>query len=155
MTRSEDTAAVAIRDGVLADAGACAAITNAWIDATPWMPRAHSAAEIARFYREHVFATCRVLVAAREPAVLGFAAVDGEGFVAALYVDAAARGQGIGGALLAAAKARHFGGLTLWSFAANSGARRFYARHGFVEAGATAGENDEGLADVMLVWRAG
>jgi hypothetical protein len=42
----------------------------------------------------------------------------------------------------------------LWTFVANAGARRFYAREGFVEARRTEGENEEGLPDVLLTWRA-
>ena len=129
-------------------------INNAWIDATDWMPRIHPAREVARFYREHVFATCRVLVAERAGSVAGFLAVDGEGFVAALFVATEARAQGVGAGLIEAAKARRPEGLSLWTFAANAGARRFYARHGFAEVGGTHGENEEGLPDVMLVWRA-
>ncbi|MBA3324921.1 MAG: GNAT family N-acetyltransferase [Rhodobacteraceae bacterium] len=144
---------VEIRRGVEADAGSCAAIFNAWADATEWMPRVHPPEDVARHYREHVFATCRVLAAERDGAVAGFLAVDGEGFVAALFVAEAARGQGVGAALLDAAKALRPEGLTLWTFAANAGARRFYGRHGFVEAGRAAGENEEGLPDVMLTWR--
>ncbi len=34
----------------------------------------------------------------------------------------------------------------------NEGARRFYARHGFVVAGGTEGENEEGAPDLLLRW---
>ena len=95
-----------------------------------------------------------MIVAERGGAVAGFLAVDGEGFVAGLYVAGPARGQGVGTALVEAAKAARPEGLTLWTFVANAGARRFYARHGFVEAGRTDGENDEGLPDIRFDWRA-
>jgi hypothetical protein len=36
---------------------------------------------------------------------------------------------------------------------ANEGARRFYARQGFVEIGRSEGENEEGLPDVLFRWR--
>jgi len=146
------TPAVEIRTGVGGDAAACAAIYDAWVGATEWMPRMHATEDVARHYREHVFATCDVLVAEREGAVAGFLGMDGEGFVSALFVAEAARGRGAGAALLDAAKALRPEGLTLFTFEANAGARRFYARHGFVETGGTAGENDEELPDVMLVW---
>ena len=151
--RSE--AAVAqIRAGVAADAAACAAINAAWVAATEWMPRLHTPEDMARFYRDHVFATCRVLVAEAAGGIEGFLAVDGEGLVAAFFVAEAARGRGVGSALLREAKAMRPEGLSLWTFEANAGARRFYARHGFVAAGGTGGDNEEGLADVMLTWRA-
>ncbi len=131
--------AVAVRPGREEDAAACAAIFNAWVDATPWMPRVHPAEDVVRHYREHVLKVCRVLVAERGGAVAGFAALDGEGYVASLYVDAAARGAGVGAALVAAMKALRPEGLMLWTFVANAGARRFYAREGFVETGGTEG----------------
>jgi GNAT superfamily N-acetyltransferase len=73
--------------------------------------------------------------------------------VGGLYLAPEARGRGVGRALVAAAKARRPEGLTLWTFVANEGARRFYAREGFVEVGRTEGENEEGLADVLLAWK--
>lgn len=136
------------------DAAACAAIFNAWVDATDWMPRVHPPEDVERHYREHVMTTCRVTVAEMGGAVAGFVAVDGEGYVGGLYLAPEARGRGIGAALLAAAKAARPEGLMLWAFVANTPARRFYAREGFVEAGATAGENEEGLPDVLMTWRA-
>lgn len=141
-----------LRAGGPEDADACAAIYEAWVAATGWMPRRHAPEAVRRFYREHLFAVCRVLVAERAGRVAGFLAVDGEGVVAAFYV--AERGRGIGAALARAAQALRPEGLTLWTFAANAGARRFYARLGFEEAGGTPGANDEGLPDVMLTWRA-
>jgi GNAT superfamily N-acetyltransferase len=145
---------IVLRGAVAADAAACAAIINGWVDATPWMPRVHSAKEIERRFGSHVMAVCRVCVAEVDAAVAGFVAVDGEGFVAGLFVAEAARGRGIGTALIEAAKAARPEGLTLWTFVANTGARRFYAGRGFVEEGGTDGENDEGLPDLRLDWRA-
>ena len=113
---------------------------------TGWMPRVHPAEAVARHYREHVFATCRMLVAEREGAIAGYLALDGEGYVAGLYVAEAARGRGVGTALVEAAKALRPEGLTLWTFVANAGARRFYARHGFVEAGRHDGRERGGAA---------
>jgi len=135
------------------DAAACAAIFNAWVDATPWMPRVHPADDVERFYREHIMATCQVTVAEADGRVLGFTAVDGEGLVASFYLAPEARGRGVGRALLDAAKAERPEGLMLWAFVANAGALRFYAREGFVEVARTDGDNEEGLPDVMLRWK--
>lgn len=59
----------------------------------------------------------------------------GAGHVYSLYVDPEAQGRGVGARLLAAADDRFgFDGLrevTLWVFAANVAARRFYAREGW------------------------
>jgi GNAT superfamily N-acetyltransferase len=150
---STERSGLVLRPGVAEDAPACAAIFNAWVDETGWMPRVHDAADVGRFYREHIMATCDVVVAEEEGRTLGFVAVDGEGFVASFYLSPPARGRGIGRALLDAAKRLRPEGLVLWAFVANRGARRFYAREGFLEVARTPGENEEGLPDVMLRWK--
>ena len=149
----EGASELRIRPATPADAAACAAIFNAWVDATDWMPRVHPARDVERHYREHVLPVCEVTVAEAGGTVVGFLALDGEGFVAGLYLAPEARGRGVGAALVAAAKARRPEGLTLWTFAANEGARRFYAREGFREVGRTEGDNEEGLPDVLLAWK--
>jgi GNAT superfamily N-acetyltransferase len=144
--------AISLRPGTAEDAAACAAIFNAWVDAEPWVPRVHAEDAVVRHYREHVFAVDAVTVAERDGAVLGFLAL-APGRVEQLYVAAAARGTGVGTALLDGAKAASPGGLTLWTFLANDRARRFYRRAGFVELRRTGGDNEEGLPDVLLGWR--
>jgi GNAT superfamily N-acetyltransferase len=144
---------VVLRAGRPEDAAACAAILNAWIDATPWMPRVHPPDDVERTYREHVLASRDVTVAERAGGVVGFMALGPRGFVEGLYLAESARGQGIGSALVAAAKARHPAGLSLWTFAANLPAQRFYRAHGFAEARRTDGENEEGLPDILFTWR--
>ena len=130
------------------DAPACARILQGWLDATPWVPDLHTLAETEGFV-QHRLMRGEVLVAGHER-VEGFLARAGEE-IAALYVDAGSRGRGIGSALIRAAQARA-GRLRLWTFRANQGARRLYARHGFREGRATEGDNDEGLPDVEMTW---
>lgn len=142
-----------IRPAVPEDAAACAAVFNDWVDATGWMPRMHPADDVERHYREHVLAVCAVTVAETGGRAVGFLALDPEGLVGGLYLAPEARGRGVGKALMDVAKAGRPEGLTLWTFVANAGARRFYAREGFVEVGGTGGENEEGLADVLLAWK--
>lgn len=143
-----------VREGRPEDSDACAAIDGDRVPEMAWLPRVHAPEEVRRFYRERLFAVCRVTVAELGGWVAGYIVVNGEGVVAALYVAAEARGAGVGAASVRAAQAARLEGLTLWTFAANVGARRFYGRLRFEEAGGTAGENDEGLPDVMLTWRA-
>ena len=46
-------------------------------------------------------------------------------------------------------------GLRLWTFASNTGAQRFYERHGFVEVRRTDGrDNEERAPDVLYAYRA-
>jgi ribosomal protein S18 acetylase RimI-like enzyme len=73
-----------------------------------------------------------------------------------LYVDPEAQNRGVGTALLEQAKALRPGGLVLWVFQQNTGARRFYERHGFrvvaLRFGAAA-DNMEGEPDALYAWR--
>ena len=71
-----------------------------------------------------------------------------------LYLEPDATGRGIGTVLVDHAKQVRPEGLQLWTFESNLGARRFYERHGFVEAERTDGAgNEEGAPDIRYVWR--
>jgi GNAT superfamily N-acetyltransferase len=133
---------VVLRPARPGDAGTCAAIFDAWVDATDWMPRVHPPGDVARHFREFVLPRRAVTVAERGGRVVGFLAL-GEGHVDGLYLGPEARRQGIGAALV---------GLTLWTFVANAPARRFYAAQGFVELRRSAGDNEEGIPDVLMAW---
>jgi GNAT superfamily N-acetyltransferase len=86
--------------------------------------------------------------------VMGLLVLDG-GWIDQLYVDPGLLGHGIGSRLLEVAKRERPEGLLLWTFVANSGAQRFYARHGFIEVRRTDGSgNEEGAPDIQLAWRA-
>ncbi len=69
-----------------------------------------------------------------------------------LYVDPARTGEGLGARLLDHAKAQRPDGLQLWAFQSNTGARRFYERHGFEAVEMTDGDNEEATPDVRYVW---
>jgi GNAT superfamily N-acetyltransferase len=142
---------VVLRPAGPEDASACAAIFNAWVDATDWMPRVHPPEDVERHFRETVLPNCAVTVAERAGAVVGFLALAGAQ-VDGLYLAASARRQGVGTALVAAAKAASPEGLTLWTFVANRPARAFYAAPGFAELRRSAGDNEEGLPDILLCW---
>ena len=77
------------------------------------------------------------------------------GWVDHLYLEPARTGEGIGTELLAHAKREQPDGLDLWAFRSNSGARRFYERHGFVAVAFTEGDNEEGEPDVRYRWDGG
>ena len=145
------TQPVAIRPAPPADAPACAAILNAWIDETPWMPRVHPHEDVDRHYREFVFQKRKVTVA-EDDALSGYLALDKEeGFITSFFLKAEARGAGVGKRLLDDAKAGAEM-LQLWTFAANEGARRFYLREGFAEVDRSDGDNEEGLPDILYRW---
>ena len=137
------------------DAAACAAIFNAWVDATDWMPRVHPPEDVERHYREHVLSRpARCTVAERDGAVAGFLALDGEGYVAALYLAPERAAAASGGAARGGEGAAAGGADAL-------DLRRQRARRGgsmparaSSRCGRTDGENEEGLPDVLLAWRA-
>ena len=144
---------ITIRPATPADAPACAAILNAWIDETPWMPRVHPHEDVERHYREFVFQKRKVTMA-EDGGPVGYLALDAEeGFITSFFLKSDARGAGVGKRLLDDAKARAEM-LQLWTFVANEGARRFYEREGFREAERTDGDNEENLPDIRLRWPA-
>lgn len=70
-----------------------------------------------------------------------------------LFVDPAAQGGGVGGALLDTVKALRPHGFCLWVFESNAPARGFYARRGLVELERTDGSgNEERAPDVRMAW---
>ena len=138
-----------LRDATAADVPEIARVLGDWCRDTPWMPKLHRRDEDLWFVRElmktHVV---RVGLAGG----LGFLARQGS-VVAALYLAPEARGKGLGAALLAEVKGT--GLVQLWTFQANDAARRFYLREGLREVRFTGGaDNDEGLPDVWMEWRA-
>ncbi|GAA2463026.1 hypothetical protein GCM10010405_54240 [Streptomyces macrosporus] len=71
-----------------------------------------------------------------------------------LYLDPAWRGRELGDRFMFLAKQRQPDGLALWTFRVGISARRFYERHGFIEAERTDGlRNDEREPDIRYVWR--
>jgi GNAT superfamily N-acetyltransferase len=131
------------------DAEALGRMLSGWIDETPWMPRLHTQDD-DRAHVADLIGTGNVLVLRAGATVLGFLFETG-GHIGALYVDRDARGTGAGLRLLDAAKGASVR-LDLWTFAANTGARRFYEREGFREVERTGGDNAEGLADIRMTW---
>jgi len=133
-----------------ADAPRLAAVMAGWLNETPWIPNLHTSAEDQRFLRR-LIDTVDVIALRNWRGPQGFLARDGE-VVHALYLAPKARGRGHGTRLLDVAKTR-VPRLELWCFQANTGARAFYAREGFLEVEQTDGAgNDEKLPDVRLVW---
>jgi GNAT superfamily N-acetyltransferase len=99
-----------------------------------------------------------VWVAELDGRLVGFIAVEHSRTLDAdvlerIYVEPAEQGQGIGAALLDKAKERRPGGIHLWVFQKNEGARRFYERHGFQLVKLTDGShNMEREPDALYAW---
>jgi ribosomal protein S18 acetylase RimI-like enzyme len=70
-----------------------------------------------------------------------------------LYVEPTCIGMGLGSRLIELAKSRRPTGLQLWTFVTNTGAQRFYRRHGFVMAETTDGSrNEEQAPAIRFMW---
>jgi ribosomal protein S18 acetylase RimI-like enzyme len=143
-----------IRPARSQDMAACAAIMNNWIDETDWMPRVHTHEAVVRYYQQDVFTQRKVLVMDAANTIAGMAVLDiKDHMVTALYVARNFRNQGVGKMLLEKSKAELGDRVSLWTFQANVGAQKFYAREGFEEINRTDGDNEEGLPDILMEWR--
>ncbi|MEI9887902.1 MAG: GNAT family N-acetyltransferase [Rhizomicrobium sp.] len=101
-----------------------------------------------------VVAAKETWVAEREGKIVGFAVIDG-GWLEHLYVHPSRFNTGTGDKLFAQAIRQHPQGFQLWVFQQNTGARRFYERHGCALVRLTDGaDNEEKLPDVLYVWPA-
>ena len=133
------------------DADAIAEVFTASRRLLDFLPQLHTPEEDRGFIRGHIMPRYRVTVAIRDGGIIGFLS-DEPGWIEHLYIAPGALGSGIGSALLADAKARNIA-LELWCFEENHRARRFYERHGFVEAERTDGRNnEERCPDIRLRW---
>jgi GNAT superfamily N-acetyltransferase len=99
-----------------------------------------------------------IWVAERDGRVVGFLAIEHSEAndwetLERLYVEPGEQGAGIGTTLLDKAKELRPGGLHLWVFQKNEGARRFYERHGFRLVKLTDGAaNMEQEPDALYAW---
>ncbi len=141
-----------LRQATGADVNATAKILGDWCEETPYIPPLHTREE-DRGFMQKVIDTQDVLVTETNGDVQGFIARD-QTEIGQFYLAPGARGQGAGTAMMAEMKTRS-DQLWLWCFQANTEARRFYDRQGFVMDHMTDGVgNEENLPDIRYVWRA-
>jgi GNAT superfamily N-acetyltransferase len=115
-------------------------------------PTVHTDEEVHRWFEEVVLPTCEVWVADKNGEAIALMVLDQE-WIDQLYVDPAATGGGIGGALLDHAMRQRPTGLKLRTFQSNLDARRFYEARGFVATAMTTGDNEERAPDMCYEWR--
>jgi GNAT superfamily N-acetyltransferase len=141
-----------LRRGTDSDAAALAELyLRARRAAIPIIPMtAHTDDEVRAWIAELVIPRSEVWVAESDELV-GLLVLDGD-WIDQLYVEPALTGRGIGTQLIELAKRERPGGLRLWTFESNSGARRFYERHDFRATDRTEGDNEEGAPDILYVW---
>jgi ribosomal protein S18 acetylase RimI-like enzyme len=143
-----------IRAATVDDLPACAEIINDYIDATAWLPRTKSRAEIAGFFAPELLTSRIVLVAEIDGEVGAYLSMSREGWVYGLYLAPHARSRGIGRMLIDRAKAVQPTQLELTVFEPNVDARRFYEREGFREVPERRDEDtDEGIPTLLMRWR--
>ena len=114
-------------------------------------PSVHDRDDVLDHFATVVLPQRDTWVAADDAGIVGFLVLE-PGWVDHLYLEPSRTGQGVGSHLLDHAKEVQPDGLDLWAFRSNTGARRFYERHGFVAVAFTEGDNEEGAPDVRYHW---
>lgn len=115
-------------------------------------PMVHDRPTTHRWVRGRLEGGSTGWVAEAHDELVGYAVL-GDAWLDDLFVAPGATGHGVGAALLDVVKAERPDGFCLWVFASNTGARRFYSRHGLVELESTDGrDNEEQAPDVRMAW---
>jgi GNAT superfamily N-acetyltransferase len=142
-----------IREARAEDAGVIAEIWLTSFKATYGFPPAHADDDVRSWVRDILLPETETWIAEGQRGVAdGFISI-GEGSIEQLYMSPGRTGRGVGSSLLRHAQASRPAGLELWTFQVNSGARRFYERHGFRAVEVTDGAgNEERQPDVRYVW---
>jgi GNAT superfamily N-acetyltransferase len=129
------------------------AARKAALGAIPYPPRSDN--EVHRWFASHVAEKCELWLAEDAAGELVGIMVLKDDWLEQLYIAPGYTTRGIGRTLLDVAKRERPGGLFLWTFQSNEGARRFYERQGFVEARRTDGRaNEERAPDILYVYTA-
>jgi GNAT superfamily N-acetyltransferase len=119
----------------------------------PYAPSAHPDDEVREWVASYLVPGGGVIVAEIDGRVVGATATEvsgGMSWVTQMAVDPSLVGNGLGSLLLAYALRRLASPIRLYTFQANTGARRFYERHGFVPIEFTDGHaNEEQCPDVL------
>ncbi|WP_406830756.1 GNAT family N-acetyltransferase [Pedococcus sp. KACC 23699] len=145
---------VSIRPGTAADAAGIADLFwQVRTESTPRIPMiVHPRESILPFVEHVLLGQGEVWVAEADGRLVGFLALAEPDELGHLYIADDHTGRGLGSLFLEVAKERFPAGLQLWAFQSNTGALRFYERHGFVAVEWTDGDNEEGAPDVRMVW---
>lgn len=121
-----------------------------------YAPLAHTNDSVRAWIRETLIPSGNVTVALIENRIVGFLAVSRDsayGWIDHLYLDPTKTNMGLGSFLMNEAKRLLGGPIRLYTFQANTDARRFYHRHGFREIELSDGaSNEEKTPDVLMEW---
>ena len=123
----------------------------------PYAPSAHSDEEVRAWVASYLVPRGGVTVAEIKGQVMGIMATEVKGeisWVVQMAIDPGLVSRGLGSLLLAHAVRTLTSPIRLHTFQANSRARRFYERHGFIAIEFTDGQdNEERCPDVMYEYR--
>jgi len=145
-------AKVSIRRATANDADAVASVFSAAFKGMNFVPKLHSDEEDRAFVRGFI-ADGETWIAMHERRPIGLACIEGD-WLSHLYVHPTFQNRGAGTLLLDRVKKQRPDGFQFWAFQANTGARRFYERHGCVVVEFTDGRrNEEKTPDVRYAWR--
>ena len=138
-----------IRPATSADAGEVADVWLTAFAATYDFPPRHTDDEVRSWIRDELLPGSETWLAVDpDGSIAGFMAL-GSDVLDHLYLRPERTGRGIGSRCIGLAKSLRPGGLELYTFQVNTGARRFYERHGFrVVDLDDGGRNEEGQPDV-------
>ncbi len=127
-------------------------VFSAALKSMRFFPKIHSDEEDSDFVADFIDSD-ETWIATEGGLIRGLACIRNE-WLDHLYVSPVFHNRGAGSALLAKVKAERPGGFQLWTFQINTGARRFYERHGCTAIEFTDGaRNEERLPDVRYVWK--
>lgn len=117
----------------------------------PYVRSVHTPEEDRAHFERDVFQRAAVWGAFEDTELAGFMAIEA-GYIEKLFIFTPFQGHGVGRQLLEFAKA-DASELTLWTFAKNTTARRFYEKNGFVAVRETDGaDNEAHEPDVFYRW---
>jgi GNAT superfamily N-acetyltransferase len=141
-----------LRPATIRDADGIAAAFSPSFRLLTFLPMLHTAEQDRWFIENIILQQCEVMVAERTGSIVSFLAREGNE-IRLLHTHPQYIGRGAGGLLIDAAKDAA-DALELWCFQANTGARRFYERHGFNAIRFTDGaDNEEKTPDVRYRWQ--
>lgn len=147
-----------LRKATLADAHAIAHVyLTSRKELVFFAPLVHTDESIHQWIREVLLPNEQVIVAEEKGAIIGMMSLthnEGIGKISQLYIIPSAIGHGVGTLMIKMAKSILGSPIRLYTFQENSGARRFYERHGFqaIEFNDGSG-NEENCPAILYEWK--
>lgn len=145
----------------LAEAADAPAISDvylaAWKEFFTFTKSAHSDENVCIWIADYLLSHTETHVALLNDSLIGMMSLtrdESAGWIDQLYIHPRAVGLGIGSQFMERAKIMLGSSIRLYTFQANTGARRFYERHGFTAIAFNDGSNnEEKCPDVLYEWR--